>query len=174
MSESNEISTRLPIYPIAGEFQAKTGEKLNLCDFVRRVLEPFAEQISAQSISLCIDVPANLQFAMDGPLFKQALKCLCEEAVRNMPDGGELVITAVEQDQGIELEVADSRSDHLKSPRPFGGIGGRRDQTFPDNLHPVYQFAALHEGFVREQNCPEGGVAFTIHLPLNKAMRSAA
>ena len=88
-----------------------------------------------------------------------------------MPSGGELVFTSVVQDRALELEIADSRQGYLQSPWIYSN-SEHQDETAA--LQPVCQFVAIHGGLVKAQNCPEGGVAFTIHLPLAKALRSAA
>ena len=170
MSDSNEIKEQASVL-LAGTLPATTSMTFNIRDSVDRVLETFDRQLSAQSITLSINISADLRFAMDGPLFERAIRCLCEQSVHGMPNGGELVITAVVQDQGIELEIADSRRDYIESPRLFGR---QTDRISTDTLIPVHYFAAAHGGAVRAQNCPEGGIAFTIHLPLTKALRSAA
>ena len=169
MSDSNETKEHVPVL-LAGTISAKTSTS-NLKDSVRRVLETFSDQLSAQAITLSVDICDDLRYSMDEPLFERAVRCLCEQSVHGMPCGGELVITAVRQDEGIELEIADSRHDHIESPRLFDS---QSNETFKDTLIPVHYFVALHGGFVRVQNCPEGGVAFTIYLPFSQALRSAA
>ena len=170
MSDSNEIKEPFSVL-VAGTLPATTSVTFSIRGSVDRVLETFDRQLSAQSITLSVDISAELRFAVDESLFERAVRCLCEQSVHGMPNGGELVITAVVQDQGIELEIADSRRDYIKYPRLFGR---QKDQISTDTLIPVHYFATAHGGFVRAHNCPEGGVAFTIHLPFPKALRSAA
>ncbi len=169
MSEPNEIKEQVPVL-LAGTLAAKTAAS-NIKGSINRILNTFSRQLSAQAITLSVDICPELHYSMDEALFERAVRCLCEQSIHGMPYGGELVITAVRQDQGIELEIADSRRDHVDSPRLFDS---QSNQTFTDTLIPVHYFVALYGGFVRVQNCPEGGVAFTIHLPLAKALRSAA
>ena len=169
MSDSNERKECLPVL-LAGTFAAETSTS-RLKDTLNRVLETFKRQLSSQAITLTVDVCDSLCCSLDELLFERAVRCLCEQSIHGMPCGGELVITAVEGTDDIELEIADSRNDYIASPRIFDG---QSNQTFTDTLIPVHYFVATHGGSVRVQNCPEGGVAFTIHLPLSQALRSAA
>ena len=169
MSDSNERKECLPVL-LAGTFAAQTSTS-RLKDTLNRVLGTFKRQLSSQAITLSVAVCDSLCYSLDELLFERAVRCLCEQSIHGMPCGGELVITAVEGTNDIELEIADSRNDYIASPRIFDG---QSNQTFTDTLIPVHYFVATHGGSVRVQNCPEGGVAFTIHLPLSQALRSAA
>ena len=169
MSDSDENKEPLPVL-LAGTFTAEAST-LQMKDSVSRVLKTFSRQLSAQAITLTVDIPESLHYALDAPLFERAIRCLCEQSIHGMPCGGELIVTAVSQAEGIELEIADSRNDYIESPRYFDG---QSNQTFTETLIPVHYFVAIHGGSVRVQNCPEGGVAFTIHLPFSQALRSAA
>jgi len=169
MSDPNETTDQ--IYAFCEAARGKTLGSLNVQDTVNHVLKTLDEQLTCHRVNSIVDIPQQLNLATDRSLFKAAINCLCAQAIQSMPRGGEVVITAVAQDQAIELEVADSRNEYVQSPRL---CGNQEFQDETDALHPVYQFVAIHGGLVRTQNCPEGGVAFTIHLPLVKALRSAA
>tara|TARA_Y100001978_G_scaffold76290_1_gene68484 strand:+ start:301 stop:813 length:513 start_codon:yes stop_codon:yes gene_type:complete len=168
ISNSNKNKDPLPVL-LAGTFEAKASTS-QLRDSVNRILETLSGQLSEQAITLNVDICDSLRYALNASLFERAVRCLCEQSIHGMPCGGELIITAVEQADGIDLEIADSRNDYIESPRL---LDGQSDQTFTE-LIPVHYFVAVHGGTVRVQNCPEGGVAFTIHLPFSQALRSAA
>ena len=41
-------------------------------------------------------------------------------------------------------------------------------------LAVVYRVAEVHEGSVSAMNCPEGGAAFVLRIPLRRALEAAA
>jgi signal transduction histidine kinase len=100
-------------------------------------------------------------------MLRRAVLNLVLNAVDAMPGGGEIVITACRTRQGLELEVADSGPglsdrDRARVFEPFfttksGGIGL--------GLSIVFRIAEAHGGAVLVRNCPQGGAAFTLHLP---------
>ncbi|NND97012.1 MAG: ATPase, partial [Pirellulaceae bacterium] len=72
------------------------------------------------------------------------LRTLVVQALGEMGDGGDLVITGCETPLGVELEVADSGCDI---------------ESRPQNL-PLA--AAAIQAKLNWQNCPQGGAAVTI------------
>ena len=114
MSDSNESKECLPVL-LAGTFAAQTSTS-RLKDTLNRVLGTFKRQLSSQAITLSVDVCDSLCYSLDELLFERAVRCLCEQSIHGMPCGGELVITAVEGTDDIELEIADSRNDYIASP----------------------------------------------------------
>jgi signal transduction histidine kinase len=97
-------------------------------------------------------------------------------AIDAMPEGGSLVATSVVGPHAIELEIADTgpamseqeRSEvfELLSSAERGGTGW--------GLAVVRRVAELHGGHVTVVNCPDGGVAFTLQIPLPVALEAAA
>jgi len=135
-------------------------------------LEP---QLVAQGIRRELDIPSTLMACADVDMLRRAVLNLILNAVNAMPHGGELAITVLESVNGFELEVADSgsgitRRDARRLFEPFfttkrGGTGL--------GLAIVERIAALHDGHVSASNCPQGGAAFTLHIP-QRRRRAAA
>lgn len=95
---------------------------------------------------MILDVPQRHAVRADPAVFRRVLESLLANAVESAGADGEVVVTSVEYADAIELEVADSGSElaSRSTSRPFDpGLGGRIDAI----------------------DCPEGGAAFTIHLP---------
>lgn len=148
---------------------------LDLRDLVCDVCESLAPHLASQRITIDIDVPFNQQVSADRELLRSGLWNLVKNAIDAMPQGGDLVITSWQDQQGIEIEVADSGpgicrdsqrelfSPHFTTKPGATGLG----LTF------VQQMAQLHGGNVYVANCPEGGAAFTIRIP-RFAVRAAA
>ena len=105
----------------------------------------------------------------------QAVVNLILNAVDAMPDGGELTITSYSGPDGVELEISDSG---LGVP---ADIRGRLFEPYFTTkadgaglgLAIVQQIAELHGGDVICADCPQGGTAFTLRIPL-PALEAAA
>ena len=144
-----------------------TRGKIQVAALVNEVLQSLAPQLDAQNVRATIDCPANLHAQADGEMLRRALLNLVLNALDALPSGGEIVLTAVRSAEGLEIEVADSGPgvpqpllDRLFEPffttKPCGtGLG----------LAIVERIAAAHGGRITVANCPEGGAAFTLHLP---------
>ncbi len=140
---------------------------IQVAALLREVCQSLAPQLDAQSVRASIDCPAQLEAQADGEMLRRALLNLVLNALDALPGGGEIVLTAVCTPQGLEIEVADSGPgvpapllDRLFEPffttKPCGtGLG----------LAIVERIAAAHGGRIAVANCPEGGAAFTLHLP---------
>jgi signal transduction histidine kinase len=93
-----------------------------------------------------------------------------------MPDGGELVITSCQTHAGWELEVADSGPGlpaHL-SERIFEPFVTTKSHGTGLGLAVVYRVAELHGGAIAAMNCPEGGAAFNLRIPIRVPQEAAA
>jgi signal transduction histidine kinase len=143
--------------------------------FVQEVCQAFQPRLTRQGIRTEIDVPAEALLLADRELLRQALVNLIDNALEAMPDGGELVITCVAGHGGLELEVADSGPGLADDVRAhvFKPYFTTRDNAAGLGLNLVQRVAALHGGTVSVLNCPEGGAAFTLHIP-RRVMAAAA
>lgn len=139
----------------------------NLRDLVYDVCESLRPQFDAQGVTVELDAPHGQMSLADPDLLRRAILNLVLNALDAMPDGGQLVVTACNGPEGVELEVADSGpgvapQDCERIFEPFyttkcGGTGL--------GLAIVARIAEAHGGRVWVRNCPEGGAAFTIEIP---------
>lgn len=149
--------------------------RVRLGQLVRDVCESLAPQLQAQRIALVIDAPATLELLGDGDMLRRAVLNLVLNSLDAMPDGGELVITAVQGPQGTELEVADSGPGVPKEVRQrvFDPFFTTKSEGTGLGLAIVYRIAEVHGGSVEVVNCSEGGAAFTLQIPF-RALEAAA
>lgn len=133
---------------------------------VAEVCESLAPQLAAQEVAIDLDAPADLTVFADRGMLRRALLNLILNSVDVMAAGGTLALTCCESHQGVEIEVADSGpglgDDRHRIFEPF--FTTKNDGTGL-GLAIVQRIAEAHEGRVWGANCPEGGAAFTIHLP---------
>jgi signal transduction histidine kinase len=151
-------------------------QSFGLGELLHEVLDPLRPQFDAQGIAVVLDVPGALWAVADRHLLRRALLNLILNAIDAMPDGGELVVTGCKTRDGWEVEIADSGPG-----LPFG----LQNQIFEPfvttkgcgtglGLAVVYRVAEVHDGSVTAMNCPEGGAAFVLRLPLRRAKEAAA
>ena len=144
---------------------------------VQEVLDSVKPQLEAQGIDEVVDLTHSPWLFADREMLKRALLNLALNAIDAMPDGGRLFITAHEGPQGFELEVADTGeglSDEARS-RAFEPFFSTKSHGTGLGLAIVGRIAEVHGGVCLAQNCPDGGAAFTLRLPLrNRVMEAAA
>ena len=98
-------------------------------------------------ICLELEVDPALGSPADQERTAELIRTLVKQSLAEMPDGGDLLITACETPHGIELEFADTGCDVQQ-----------RSQSMPMAAAAVSAKLAWH-------NCPQGGGAVTITFP---------
>jgi len=148
---------------------------LSLLELLQEVCDAVAPQLAAQRIRVEIDAANVGAVQADHGMIRRGVMNLVLNAVDAMPDGGELVITACRVAGGVEIEVADSGPgiDPDVGERVFEPFYTTKGGGAGLGLAIVQRIAQIHGGQLNALNCPEGGAAFTIHLP-NKALEAAA
>jgi signal transduction histidine kinase len=160
-------------------FTADRDPQLGNVDLASLVGELYASlepQLVAQNIEVINDVPQRCFLDADGPMLRRALLNLILNSLDVMPDGGGIVTTAYAGREYIELEVADSGpglTDEQRQ-RAFEPFFSTKSGGTGLGLAIVYRVAEVHGGDVSVTNCPEGGAAFTIRLPVRRSLRMAA
>ena len=129
-----------------------------LAEFCGTIQADYAEQFRRQSVLFTCDVPNELSYEMPRVLVRQILDSWILEALRSMREGGELDLIVVVSSKGLEIEIADSRDVQFESAVAEGVCGARVADKYAD--YPVQVEAA---------NCPQGGVARTLFIPLRDA-----
>ena len=139
------------------------------------VCESLAPQLAAQHICTTVEAPHAPGIAADQHMLRRALLNLVINAIDAMPTGGDLVITAVVHDRGLELEVADSgpgipENESAKlfkdfsrtSAKPTGG-----ESSTGLGLAICRKIMQAHAGTISAVNLLGGGAEFRITFPLH-------
>lgn len=158
----------------------------------RSILADLAAEIDpgggGQESNVCVtfDIPADLRLDADARLVRRLLApLLCrgvDAARRQRPAGRsrpEVLVTGVRYPDRIELEFADSGAGMTPRERnslPHRGSTANSSQSSTDPvLDDVLRLAISLGGTVSALDCPEGGSAVTLHLPIRRAtLRHAA
>jgi len=148
---------------------------VNIRQLVDEVFASVEPQLDAQGIAMEMDVPTNQNLMADRGMLRRAVLNLTLNALDAMPDGGRLVCTSFQGPRGLELEVADSGPglDDEVRRRAFEPFFSTKSGGTGLGLAIVQRIAEVHGGDVVAANCPEGGAAFTLRIPLS-CMEAAA
>lgn len=103
-------------------------------------------------VCLEMEVDTSLRCTVDSPSLTTLIESLVRQSLDEMPEGGDLTITACETGGHLELEIADSGPD------------------VNDRACTLPMVAAAIGVEISWQNCPQGGAAATITLPGSQQM----
>ena len=126
-----------------------------LAVLVESVTAPLLIQHEAP-VCLELDIPTTLQVPADPKQTAELVRTLVVQAIAEMGGAGDLLITACETSNGVELELADSGCDI-----------NARAKSLP-------MVAGLIGAELSWQNCPQGGAAVTIKFPAKGEIRRMA
>jgi len=149
---------------------------INVRLLIEEVCNLLGSQLAARKIETTTDVSSQLGVFADRNMLSRAMINLAMNALDAMPHGGRLVITSCMGRNGLEIEVADSGpglSDEVQE-RLFEPFFTTKSGGTGLGLAIVYRIAEVHGGDVVVSNCPEGGAAFTLRFPPQRAMQKAA
>lgn len=150
--------------------------RMDLAQLLVEVTADYTQTFDSKRIELEIDVPHNLWVDLDPIVMRDAFRKLVDNAIEAMPLGGCLVITSLVSKTGLLIEFADSGpgiSDELKH-RLFEPFATTKHDHAGLGLATVREIISAHDGSVNVVDCPEGGAAFTIQLPVSQERRMAA
>ena len=118
------------------------------CDSLAFLVESIVGSVlSEHAAPICFEMEIDVKLGLpaDPEAVARVASSLIRQAVQEMPDGGELAITAVENPQGgVELEIADTGNDVALRPRN----------------HPMA--IASIEAELQWLDCPQGGGCVTV------------
>src|SRR5262249_54175885 len=95
----------------------------------------------------------------DPERLQQIVRALLANAIKVTPEHGHVNLTLRSADNGVVIEVRDSGPGHA----PMAGLG----------LSIVHHLVELHAGTIHADAAGDGGVAFTVRLPLAGATAAA-
>ena len=151
-------------------------------ELVRRI----RRRLSVRAVRRGVDVVEELLeelpvVSVDAPRFEDALYRLCDNALRHSPEGGRICIAAEVAESMIHLSVTDDGpgvplrdqaaifEKFVQFDRPGGDTQGR---GLGLGLTIVRSVADLHGGDVHVRNHPDGGVTFTLSVPIESGGRA--
>jgi signal transduction histidine kinase len=163
---------------LTGQFHLERSS-LDLNDIIRASVRSSRDIADARRITLWVDTGTErLHVWGDAARVEQAVGNLLSNALKFTPEGGEVGVTLVRQEDEAEFAVTDSGdgidpafAPHLFQPfrqgesgstRQYGGLGL--------GLALVEQIVRLHGGTVSGESAgPDGGARFSLRLPLHRS-----
>jgi two-component system sensor histidine kinase BaeS len=173
------IGDLLDLARLEGGGDKVESAEVNVEDLFRRVIDRHLPDIRTKDITTQIKVePGTPSVTGSAPRLEQALQNLAANALRHMPDGGTLALSAAPQNGTVVLSVRDTgpgiAPEHLPHifDRFYKVDGSRAGSTIPSGsglgLSIVQAIVTRHGGEVTASNAPGGGAEFTIVLPAMK------
>lgn len=150
-------------------------QEWDLLGLVQEVCDLLQSRLAAHNIEVELDIPKSTTIWGDATMIRHALSNLVLNAIDAMPATGQLQITSWCASDGLEIEVADSgagiNQNHCN--QLFNATYTTKGEGRGQGLTLVQNVASLHGGQVSVSNCPQGGAAFTMHLPTQQAKAAA-
>ena len=173
------IGDLLDVARLEGGGDRLRAEPVVVPDLFQRVLDRHLPDVRGKNISTNIRVnPATPALIGDPARLEQAIQNLAANAVRHMPEGGTLTLSAEPADGGVRIVVRDTgpgiAPEHLPHifDRFYKADASRAGTTIPSGsglgLSIVQAIVRQHGGTVTASNAPDGGAEFTILLPVGE------
>ena len=126
-------------------------------------LQQFEERLKSKNLQLEKEIQSTTA-AVSANEISAAIHQLVENAIARSPDGGNVNVTLIDNENCWELEVANS------SKSDFERWGAATNSPLPDgsqqeSLQAVIQAANSHGGELKSLNCPLGGTANILKIP---------
>jgi len=152
-----------------GRGRSTSVEMCRLSEVVAAAYEVFAMAADAQSVSVRIDVPENIELPLERARMERVFVNLIDNALGAMPDGGCLEIVAAADAQSILVRVEDNGpgvAPHLRAElfQPFITAGKKNGVGL--GLAFSHQTVLDHGGDLWIDSAPGPGARFFIRLPL--------
>lgn len=150
---------------------------INLTDFLGAVLDQIRPLVEKKSITLSTHIPPQLQLEGDFDLLIRLLLNILGNAVKFTPQGGEIEVTAVSQQNRVQIRVTDSGPGIAPEHLPhifdrFYRAAEDRTRNAADGggsglgLSIAQEIARAHGGHIGIDSTVGKGTAVTLTLPL--------
>jgi signal transduction histidine kinase/CheY-like chemotaxis protein len=161
----------------AGRIELELGH-FSLPETLENGLTMVRERASRHGIALSLDVDPTLEvIAADERKVKQVVFNLLSNAVKFTPNGGQVGITAAQEDDGVRITVWDTGigiapEDQERIFEAFQQVGARYAEQREGTglgLALAKRFVALHGGRLAVESAVGQGSRFTFTLPVRTA-----
>lgn len=171
------IGDLLDVARLEGSGEKLRAEPVVVGELVRRVIDRHLPDITSKHIQTQVDLDPAMPLLIGDPArLEQALQNLAANAVRHMPEGGTLTLSARPEDGHARIVVRDTgpgiAPEHLPHifERFYKADASRAGTTVPSGsglgLSIVRAIVRQHGGDVTAANAADGGAEFTMRLPL--------
>ena len=152
--------------PRKPEFQTVRADRL-----IDAIIALAGHSAQQKGIALHKDVPATVPaFECDPEQMQQVILNLAINAVQAMTGAGEIVLAARLEDSSVVISVRDQGPgiNHEDLDKVFNPFYTTKDAGTGLGLSVVYQIVNQHGGVVTADRNPEGGMTFSLTIPLSQ------
>ena len=157
--------------------RAPQYQLIDLAAVLDSVLELASHAPGIQRIELRKELFPHLPPVESDPeLLKQVLLNLIMNAIQAMPDGGEIVVSAMPRHERMLIQVKDEGTGIKPEDRDriFDPFFTTKDNGSGLGLSVAHQIVEQHGGMLTADANPEKGMTFSVSLPLRHARRHEA
>ncbi len=150
----------------------RTLAPVDLCEVVATAVETAGPEAARRQLSLATDLPAQAQLIADRGELEIILNNLISNAVKYNRSGGSVTVRVADQDQHVQIAVADTGIG--MTPAEVGKLFGefvriKNEKTAAVlgsglGLSIVKKLVALYDGSITVHSEPEVGSTFTVTL----------
>jgi len=138
--------------------------EFDISDLLQEVCDSLEHDSVRRRVPIEMDVPPFTMVHGDRRRLRGLLLRLIGNAVWASPAGSQIIITAYRSADGVELEVADDRSERAELLLDEGLPAEAEDaERLP--WSEVQQWVAGCGAFISAADCPDGGIALTVQFP---------
>jgi signal transduction histidine kinase len=170
------IGDLLDLARLEGGGETRPMDPVPVADLFRRVIDRHLPDIRANNIAAETAIePGTPPVMGSAARLEQALQNLAANAIRHMPQGGKLTLSARSDNGRVRLAVRDTgpgiAPEHLPHifDRFYKADGSRAGANIPSGsglgLSIVQAIVRHHHGEITAVNLPGGGAEFTMRLP---------
>jgi len=181
MEESERVLTMLKTLMDISEAETGTMRldliSIDLPELVRDVMDLYQIVAEEKGIRLDAKLPANLPIRADRNRIQQALANLVDNAIKYTGPGGNVEVTASQQDHEAVMTIKDTGTGISAEDLPriwdrlYRADKSRTEKGLGLGLSLVKAVVQAHHGSVEVASQPEKGSVFTIHLPVGQASK---
>jgi signal transduction histidine kinase len=175
------IGDLLDVARLEGGGEPLKPAPVSVDELFRRVIDRHHPSIRQNDIRVTVDVAEDAgEVDGDANRLEQALQNLASNAIRHMPDGGELMLQSQRDGDRVRISIEDTGPgippEHLPHifDRFYKADASRSGTTIPSGsglgLSIVQTIVRRHGGEVRARNRPAGGASFEMILPGDKTV----
>ena len=146
----------------------------NLLFRTGQALERLSSRIRSKQISVILDCDDSASRIYCSPKLTRAVECLLELAITRSPKCGEVDVTVLHSQRGIEIEVADCGSQHSDASESCGAFRCQPIADVPRPGRSATGAALPADASLYCARCPQGGVAWTLVISESAAALKAA
>jgi signal transduction histidine kinase len=160
MQREKNMTSLVPFPPLP----SANLPEFDISDLLQDVCDALERESLRRRVPIEVDAPPYTMVRGDRRQLRGLLIRLLGNALSASPAGSQIVVTTYSNQDGVEVEVADDRSESVELLLGEGLSAGAGDAR-PLSWSEVQQIAAGCGAQVSVADCPDSGVAMTVHFP---------